>query len=129
MNEENQNNLNPEVDEQTPQTTQVVPPTEEQVTPNVTKEEASPEKSSGPLVGIIIVVVLLIIGGYYYWTTQVDRGDTQTQESAISPETASIIESLQTQGTTDEISDIEDDLNSTDLENLDAELDDILNEF
>ena len=124
INEQNQPNTAPE---NTP--SQNTPSQEEQVVPAAATTDSPQEKSSGPLVGIVIIVVLFIIGGYYYWTTQVDRGSTQTQESVISPETASIIESLQTQGTTDEISDIEDDLNSTDLENLDAELDDILNEF
>lgn len=83
----------------------------------------------GPVVGIIIVVVLLVIGGvYYYMRMQGDiTGIAPAEEQAASdtlsplpPDTAT--QALQTQGTSNNISDIEADLNSTDLTNLSSDL-------
>ena len=90
-------------------------------------------KSIGPIIGIAIIVVLIIFGGLYYWGAQISKRDipndsqdtivTTIEEIENTPDAT--LEQLQTQSTSDEIADIEADLNLTDLENLDTELGDI----
>ncbi|KKQ57684.1 MAG: hypothetical protein US77_C0018G0007 [Microgenomates group bacterium GW2011_GWC1_38_14] len=84
------------------------------------------EKSVGALIGSIIVVAVIVIGGIYFWMTR--SGETPSTETSplgqtVPPdqETAALLN----QGTSDEISDIEKDLNATNLNNLDAGMDDI----
>lgn len=91
------------------------------------------EKSgAGPIIGIIIVVVLLIIGGvYYYMSMQSSTGDlkTSTQEQsaagtaeniATAPDAAT--QALQVQSNSTNVSDIEADLNNTNLNSLSTDL-------
>lgn len=79
----------------------------------------SPEKgegSFGPLVAIIIIVIILILGGLYFWGQRADISEP------IIPADDTIVETLETQSTSDEIVDIDADLEATDLDNLDADL-------
>lgn len=87
--------------------------------------------SSGPLIGIVVIVLLLILGGYYFWSERVDDVQKADTPTTIQPggETEAIVNQLEEQDSSDEIASIEADLNATDLEAIDAELDDILNEF
>jgi len=63
---------------------------------------------------ILIVLILVIVAiGYYVETTNIPK--------EASPESAA----LETQGTSDELADIQADLDATDLESLDTELSDI----
>ena len=102
---------------------------ENQAPPQDTQAPApAPEQGGkGALIGAIIVVFVLIgIGVHTYINREVAED--------ISPEEAAQIEegivnlpdeqraSLEAQGSTDALSEIEEDANSTDLENLDAEL-------
>lgn len=91
-------------------------------------EMAAPEsvnepekKSAGPVFGIIIIVVLLILGGFYFWGTLNDS----MSPAEIEAEIDTALESLETQSTSDEVSDIEADLDATLLDDLDKELEDI----
>lgn len=84
------------------------------------------EKSFGPLIGIIIIIVLLVIGGLYYWFN-LDIGterDEMTAEEILAEKDLKL-EALEQQGTSDEVAAIEEDLAATDLEGLDAELEQI----
>src|SRR3989344_3245973 len=89
--------------------------------------QASQEEGSvGALIGSIIVVAVIVIGGIYFWMTR--SGETPSTETSplgqtVPPdqETAALLN----QGTSDEISDIENDLNATNLNNLDAGMNDI----
>ena len=98
-----------------------------------TQEEASSsgqtqQKSMGPMLGIVIIVVLLVLGGFYFWGTQI-KDKSQVQENAevtaedIANQEDTALDNLNTQSTSDEIDDIEADLDATDLESLDSELD------
>ena len=89
----------------------------------VTPESAGePEKkSAGPVFGIIIIVVLIILGGFYFWGTLSDS----MSPAEIEAEVDAALEDLETQSTSDEVSDIEADLDSTLLDDLDKELEDI----
>lgn len=87
----------------------------------------SSKKSFGPLFGIIIIVVLLLLAGFYFWGQylgdQAPSTDMTVEEitEGVMPE----LNELQTQSSSDNIVDIEADLNVGDLDALDAELDSI----
>ncbi|MBI2618068.1 hypothetical protein HYW58_01315 [Candidatus Kaiserbacteria bacterium] len=100
-------------------------------TPNTLGEDPSSVKSFGPLVGIIIIIVVLLVGGLYFFNTKVDelQGNDLLPTIQSDEETDTIVNQLQSQGTSDEIGAIEEDVNSTDLESLDTELDQLLNEL
>ena len=106
----------------------------ENETPQMNQEEqpgagqAAPEsmgepekKSAGPVFGIVIIVVLLILAGFYFWGT---LNDSMSPEE-IEAEADTALVSLETQSTSDEVSDIEADLDATSLDDLDKELEDI----
>jgi len=84
------------------------------------------QKSAGPVIGIIIIVLVLVFGGLYFWGKRVTQEPTP---EAIMNMPDSQLETLGTQNTSDEVTAIEEDLNATDLENLDAELGDIEKEL
>ena len=87
------------------------------------------KKPMGPMVGIIIIIIVLILGGLYYWTTQTkEDGSSMTAEEIIAEEDETLM-MLEKQSTSDEVADIEADLEMTDLEGLDAELEQIEKEL
>lgn len=86
--------------------------------------EAPQTKSTGAIIGSIIIIVVLIIGGLYLWGKQIIQTETQTSltPEQILSETDPALDSLKAQGTSTKITNIEADLNTTDLNNLDKEL-------
>lgn len=94
-----------------------------------TMQNNIPEKStSGPIIGITIIVILLIIGGVYFWYTAIEQNKEENKLPTIQSgaETDAIVNKLESQGTSDKITDIETDLNKTDLKNLDSGFSDTL---
>lgn len=85
-----------------------------------------PEEKShfGAISGIVIIVVILALGGLYLWGKELNNQELATPESGVMNEAVvdSSTQALETQGTSDNVSDIEADLNNTNLENLDADL-------
>lgn len=88
------------------------------------------EKSSwGSAIGIVLIVAVIIIGGLYFWGQKIDErmseyeaGDVTVEEILNAPDAQ--LEALsEEQSTSTDIADIENDLNMTDLDSLDAELD------
>lgn len=69
--------------------------------------------SVGPIIGIILILAVIILGGLYFWSQRANEDAMMTNEA---------IETINTQNTSDETTVIEADLNATDVENLDAEL-------
>jgi len=74
--------------------------------------------SAGPIIGIIIILAIIILGGLYFWSQRIEDVIT-TDDTMMTDE---ILNSINTQNSTDDTSSIETDLNSTDIENLDSEL-------
>jgi uncharacterized protein HemX len=117
----NQNNISPETTEnQNSEVTQQMPT--EQI-----QDDATNKKPIGPIIGIAIIVVIIIFGGLYYWGGKINNQELRNAQESVTAEEIlnqqdASVESLQVQSTSDEIADIETDLDLTDLENLDAEL-------
>ena len=90
---------------------------------NLTPPPAQAEGAKGSLIGSIIVVVILIIGAIYLYVGR------QAPEAPIAPEVPATEEMGTTTapeaplGTSDELNDLEADLNLTDFSDLDADLD------
>lgn len=92
----------------------------EQPTP-ILEETPTPKSSSvGALIGIVVVILVIVLGGLYFWGQRVEQLEQKDSLTALGEDNS--VETLQTQGTSDEIGDIEADVNATDLENLDKEV-------
>ena len=78
---------------------------------NVTSGEGG--GSAGPIIGGIILLVIIILGGLYFWGQRVNDNDTTTDET---------VESINMQSDSDAAAAIEADLDATDVENLDSEI-------
>ena len=85
------------------------------------------KSSIGSIIGTIIVIAIIILGGLYFWGKRIDEARLQkdlvsgenTQVEADENMEANTIKSV---NSSDDYSSIEADLNSTNLDNLDAEL-------
>jgi hypothetical protein len=96
--------------------------------PNAPKMNTSNEKesSAGPIAGSIIVIVIIILGGLYFLnqrTSDVDDSGPTGDQIRLEGDEATL--DLATQNESDEVDDIEADLDATSLEDLDKELGDI----
>ncbi|MEX2013711.1 MAG: hypothetical protein WD897_02240 [Parcubacteria group bacterium] len=73
---------------------------------NVEVEEGG--GSSGLIIGAVIILAIIILGGLYFWGQRADN--------------EAMIDEIGSQSNSDEAAAIEADLNATDIENIDAEL-------
>jgi hypothetical protein len=81
--------------------------------PNMTPEEKG--GGAGSMIATVVVVVIIIIGAIYFW-------NARSVEAPAVDDTASVVEGITNVSTSDETADIEADLNSTELDELNAEL-------
>ena len=70
------------------------------------------KKGSGALVGSVIIILIIIIGGIYMFR----NAKVQNVEQNMTTDT--VVEDLGTQTEGDDLTDIEADLNATDLDNV-----------
>lgn len=98
----------------------------ENTPPTQTPEEKS---SWGSAIGIILIVAVIIIGGLYFWGQKIDErlseyeGQNITVEDILNAPDSQLEALSEEQSTSTDITDIESDLDMTDLDNLDTELD------
>jgi hypothetical protein len=88
---------------------------------------APEKKQTGSIIGSIIVVIVILIGGLYFWGT---TNKTDTIDPTIDPETGEPVQdiigdALREQGTADDLDTIESDLNATDINSIDADVESI----
>jgi cytoskeletal protein RodZ len=91
---------------------------------------SSPENHSsiGGVIGTIIIIALIILGGLYFWGKRIEENKAQqTLESMDLNQTAptnsnSEASAIESVGSTDDVTSIEADLQSTNTANLDKEL-------
>ena len=70
--------------------------------------------SSGPVIGVIVILVIVILAGLYFWGQRGENVDLDNVDQTV--------ESITTQDASDDTSSIENDLNNTDIEGTDAEI-------
>jgi uncharacterized protein HemX len=74
------------------------------------------KKSMGPLVAVIVILALIIIGGLYFLK---QRSNQQVYVPVEQEQKDAVTESLNQQGSSDELNSIESDLNTTNVDSLD----------
>jgi cytoskeletal protein RodZ len=93
------------------------------------QDQPSKEKPWGSIVGIIIVVALIILGGWYVWESQLSgQPANENPESSATAEDP-VVQTLEEQGTSDELGSIEQDLEASSFNELDADLESIEQEL
>lgn len=96
----------------------------------INNPDMSPEENSiGPVIGSIIVIVIIIVGGLYFWGKTIDeKNNSMPAEEIMSAEDQKTLD-LQKQSSSDDITAIEKDLNESNLNDLDKEIEDIEKEL
>lgn len=74
----------------------------------------SPQKTTGPLVGIVVIIIVLVLGALYFW-----GGKLNQQEPPVVPQTTS--ENGPVLGTSDEVGDITNDLTAAVVNGVDTD--------
>lgn len=82
----------------------------EQNNANISKEGGG---SVGLIVGIIVILVIIVLGGLYFWGQRTSDNAIKTDET---------VESINIQSESDDTASIEADLDATNVDNLDGEL-------
>ncbi|MEX0919252.1 MAG: hypothetical protein WDZ64_00700 [Parcubacteria group bacterium] len=77
--------------------------------PNINTEGGS---STGPIVGTIVILAIIALGAFYFW------GERANEDAVLE----GMVEEINTQDESDDTASIEADLEDTDLEGIDAEL-------
>lgn len=106
--------------------------------PADSSSETSPQEEGaiGAVIGSVIVVIILIVVGFYLWNTKISTPPVTpptpvTQNIPTQPETSTAIEedpatkALGEQSASVDLLDIEKDINTTNLNGLDKEMNDI----
>ncbi|MFH1472806.1 MAG: hypothetical protein ABIF06_00080 [bacterium] len=74
------------------------------------------ESSTGPVIGTIIILAVIVLGGFYFWS---QRADNTVMDEAMVDE---VVTDITTQSQADDTASIEADLNATEVNNIDSEL-------
>ncbi len=80
------------------------------------------ENSVGPVIAIIVVLAMIILGGLYFWGQRSNNSNPSTETTAMSGNVDEITASITTQSDSTDSSVIEEDLNNTNVDNLDSGL-------
>lgn len=107
----------------TPQSTQPSSPEPSQQNIEVHVNETK-QSSLGPVIGIVIIIILLIAGALYAWKSMPQN--TIPSNTLATEQTDSQTTQLMEVTTSTNPVDIETDLNNTDIENLDADIETLL---
>jgi hypothetical protein len=77
------------------------------------------ESSVGPVIATIIILAVIVLGGLYFWGQRGDNNGTAPQ----TPTTSSAdLNAINSQSSSDDTSSIQTDLQNTNTENLDSQL-------
>lgn len=114
-------------------------PVQTETQPTQTQEQPKPEKANGLVkfwfIPVILAVIILLVAGGLWVNNQefFKKESVSTPTPVSSPVVETHIDedtaALEEQGTSDEISAIEEDLEATDFSNLDKELSEIESEL
>ncbi len=100
---------------------------------NITNATMNQNKEVGSIISIIIIIIIFVLGGLYVWGARLNKAEQTKGEVGLSGQSAQDIsqaqdpalDNLKTQGTSDNLSAIEDDLDTTSLNGLDTGINDI----
>jgi hypothetical protein len=81
----------------------------------------------GPVLGIIIIISLFVLGGLYYWGAKLNDAGLFPSAEEIRAQPDELSDDLSSQGASDDITTIEADLEATNLNDIDQELE-VVNE-
>jgi len=105
--------------------------TNEPMQPIQPAPQINEERSVGPAIGIIVIIAVIVLGGLYFWGQRAEKQKavptpTQTETTTAGQTSDTIqfnqeLQTMQTQGTTDDTSSIQADLNATNLDTLGSE--------
>ncbi len=89
-----------------------------EIPPPVIAPTLPPKKSGvGAVIGSAIVIILLILGALYFWGEKLsEQEQTPVQNNSVSA-TDAVVEKLNQQSSSDDLSSIEADLNATEWSN------------
>jgi FlaG/FlaF family flagellin (archaellin) len=76
--------------------------------------EQTNDKGVGPIIGTIIVIIVIIMGGFYFLGQRTEKLNTNNNEIANPTAT-----------TSDEVSSLQDDINSLDVDSLGNSVDNL----
>jgi len=90
-------------------------------TSNTNRQE---EGSTGPTVALIVILAVIVLGGLYFWGQRTSNNVTDIYGNPISTSTPTVDTSttIENQSSTDDSASIEADLKSTNLDNIDSQL-------
>ncbi len=85
---------------------------------------AQKDSTMGPLVGSIIIILLMIVGGLYFLETAIEtrKQEIQTEQIIEEQDKVKQVEDTVKQSQSDDVVDIEADIKSTNIDDLDKEL-------
>jgi len=96
-----------------------------------TQGATTPEKKqTGSIIGSIIVIIVIIIGGLYFWGTRSTTPTDVIETPSVNPGEEvpmqdPIGDALKNTSNSDELGDIEADLNATDINSVDGDVNSI----
>ena len=94
-------------------------------------EDAKKDGTVGPLIGSIVIILILIVGGLFFWGSIISQKKDQIELTATEQEQVqqTVVEDITKQSSSDDTASIEADLKATNVDSLDAGLDDIDREY
>lgn len=90
-------------------------------------ESAQKDSTVGPMIGSVIIILLMIVGGIYFLGTLINtrKQEIQTEQIVEEQNQAKQIENTAKQSESDTVLDIESDIKSTNIDDLDKDLNQI----
>jgi flagellar biogenesis protein FliO len=94
-------------------------------------ESTQQNSSVGPLVGSVIIILVIILGGLYFLSSLIStkKAEIQTEQELEEQSETILIEETVKQSSSDDVADIETDLEATNVNTVDPKVDELLNQL
>lgn len=94
-------------------------------------ESTQQNSSVGPLIGSIIIILIIILGGLYFLGSliSIKKEEIKTEQELEKQNETILIEKTAKQSISDDVSDIETDLETTNVNTVDTKVDELLNQI
>jgi len=74
----------------------------------------------GPVIGVVVILLIIVIGGLYFWSERSKNMEAQPDNMAAANDAE--LQAVSTQSSSDDASSIQADLNATNVDSVDAGL-------